>query len=141
MLSILLTAVFGSALLPMNDVDCCQDNLHLATKGINQYFREEVVTRNTLMIICSLMIDSIVIILFSNFIVKGTTWRIMIALALFYSVKFISTVSLCHSSLFRDCSFRNSQGRAYGNTRGSHLWQLTTMTDPISLCQGMLAYV
>lgn len=96
-LGVLLTAVFGSVLLPSKDVDCCQDNLHIATKGINQYFREEVVTKNTLMIICSLMIDSIVIILFSNFIVKGTTWRIMIALALFYAVKFISTVSLCQS--------------------------------------------
>ncbi len=123
MLCALLTAVIGSAMLPMKDVDCCQDNVHLATKGINQYFREEVVTRNTLMIMCSLMIDSIVIILFSTFILKGTTWRIMIALALFYLVKFISTVSLCHSSQFRDRSSRNSQGRAYGNTQGSHQWQ------------------
>ena len=107
MLCVLLTAVLGIALLPEKHIECSQDNIHIITSNLHLYFKEEVETRNALMIICGLMMDSIVIITFTMFIWKGTTWRIMLALLMFYVAKFISSVIYSKlKTLFSDYSCR-----------------------------------
>jgi len=46
------------------------------------------------MIICGLLMDTMVLAVFTVFGLKGTTWRIVIALAIFQLTKFLCAVRL-----------------------------------------------
>lgn len=76
-------AVFNSDLLPHKDVQCKVDFMHQMTSGLNKYMIENIETRQAYMIICGLMMDILVIMVFVIFALKGTTWRIVIAIGLF----------------------------------------------------------
>jgi hypothetical protein len=76
-------AVFNSDFLPHRDVECKIDFMHQITNELNTYMRENVETRQAYMIMCGLMMDTLVIMVFVIFAMRGTTWRIVIAITLF----------------------------------------------------------
>ena len=76
-------AVFNSDLLPHKDVQCKVDFMHQMTSELNKYMIENIETRQAYMIICGLMMDIRVIMVFVIFALRGTTWRIVIAIGLF----------------------------------------------------------
>jgi hypothetical protein len=76
-------AVFNSDLLPHKDIQCKVDFMHQMTSELNKYMIENIETRQAYMIICGLMMDILVIMVFVIFALRGTTWRIVIAIALF----------------------------------------------------------
>jgi hypothetical protein len=76
-------AVFNSDLLPHKDVQCKVDFMHQMTSELNKYMIENIETRQAYMIICGLMMDILVIMVFVIFALRGTTWRIVIAIGLF----------------------------------------------------------
>ena len=87
-------AVFNSDFLPHKDVKCREDFMHLYTRDLNKYFAENVETRKAYMIMCGLLMDSMVFMIFIVFALKGTTWRIVIALAVFQLTKYFCAVRL-----------------------------------------------
>jgi hypothetical protein len=76
-------AVFNSDLLPHKDVQCKVDFMHQMTSELNKYMIENIETRQAYMIICGLMMDILVIMVLVIFALRGTTWRIVIAIGLF----------------------------------------------------------
>jgi hypothetical protein len=62
-----LMAVFNSDFLPHRDVECKVDFMHQITSEINTYMRENVETRQAYMIMCGLMMDILVIMVFVIF--------------------------------------------------------------------------
>ena len=76
-------AVFNSDLLPHKDIQCKVDFMHQMTSELNKYMIENIETRQAYMIICGLMMDILVIMVFVIFALRGTTWRIVIAIGLF----------------------------------------------------------
>jgi len=88
-----LTAVLNSDLLPHKDVECKIDFMHQITSELNTYMKENIETRQAYMIMCGLMMDVLVIMVFVIFALRGTTWRIVIAIAFFQVLKYICAVS------------------------------------------------
>ena len=88
-----LVAVINSDLLPHMDVECKIDYMHQITKDLNTYMKDNIETRQAYMIMCGLMMDTLVIMVFVMFAMRGTTWRIVIAIALFQVLKYICGVS------------------------------------------------
>ena len=66
-----------------------KDNLFILTESMNVYFREDLSRRNAFMIVSSLMLDILVLTSAARFAVYATTFRMIIALVLFYSVRAI----------------------------------------------------
>ena len=61
-------AVFNSDFLPHRDVECKVDFMHQITSELNAYMRENVETRQAYMIMCGLMMDILVIMVFVIFV-------------------------------------------------------------------------
>ena len=56
---------------------------------MNEYFNDDKTARNVILIISSLFIDILMFTGLYRFVRYGTTWRLIIAMSLFYSVRFI----------------------------------------------------
>ena len=69
------------------DVDCLGDKAHIALQSHYEYFAKNTELRHNVMIFFSLIIDSLLLIFFAIWIIKGGSWRFMIALALIYIFK------------------------------------------------------
>jgi hypothetical protein len=86
---VLTFAALGGAFLVADDIPCIKDRLFDATEGINNYFKEHQAAKFTFMIICGLMMDTMVIAQFYRFAMWGTSFRLLICLAIFYGLRFL----------------------------------------------------
>jgi len=84
---IVLNSIFGYA-LPSTNVECIVDYTWNFTTSINNYFNDNTESRNLLLIFSNLIIDIILICLGILWILKGTSFRVFIALGSFYIFKF-----------------------------------------------------
>jgi hypothetical protein len=61
------------------------------TTSLNDFYKDPY-QRNILLIIDSLIMDSLVVIQFGRFVFYGTTWRLVFALVMFYGLRAILQV-------------------------------------------------
>lgn len=66
-----------------------KDNIFIMTESMNAYFREDESRRNAFVIFCSTLLDILVLVSFGRFALYATTFRLFIALILFYSIRAI----------------------------------------------------
>jgi len=71
------------------DITCIVDKVQNATTAINEFFKENVVFRNVLMIIVSLMLDFSIFIMSYCWIIYGKNWRPILTVFMFYVLKII----------------------------------------------------
>lgn len=74
-------------------VKCLDDKLFDWTTDINNYFAEHIDAKHGFMITCGLMMDIMVMVSFYRFALIGSTWRLPIALTLFYLTRAIIQVN------------------------------------------------
>ena len=74
-------------------VACLDDKLFDITTNLNNYFAQHKGAKHAFMIICGLMMDIMVVVSFYRFALKGTTWRLLIAMVVFYGVRGVVQVS------------------------------------------------
>jgi len=86
---LLAIASFVPGALPQEHISCLHDELFEQTEEINDYFSENPATKNGFMIFCSLCMDITMVVGFVVFAIHGKTWRLPIALALFYVLRTI----------------------------------------------------
>jgi hypothetical protein len=67
-------------------VDGIRDMVFEWSTPLNDYFKDED-KRNTLLITDSLVMDSLVVFQLIRFVFWGTTWRVILALILFYGLR------------------------------------------------------
>ena len=70
-------------------VQCIDDKLFDATANLNNYFAQHKSAKHAFMIICGLMMDIMVIVSFYRFAIKGSSWRLPLALFVFYGARVI----------------------------------------------------
>jgi hypothetical protein len=93
--SLLMTgAALGGAFLVADPIACIEDRIFDFTAGLNTYFATHQSAKFTMMIICGLMMDIMVLTQFYRFAMFGSSWRFLICLASFYIFRFICQVSL-----------------------------------------------
>jgi hypothetical protein len=86
----LLMASLVDGTLPIrHDVLCIEDSLFQLFSPINDEMISNTKLRHGFTIICSLCMDIMVLSLFSFFVFKGRSWRIFIALVIFYGFRWI----------------------------------------------------
>jgi hypothetical protein len=85
---VVLNTIYGYV-LPKTEVECIEDKTFSSTNNINEYFRNDLISTQMLLIISSLSVDLIMILLGVIWIVYGKTWRVFIALLLLYTTKLI----------------------------------------------------
>jgi hypothetical protein len=73
--------------LPSASVDCIWDGFHEATAPINQFFRENDLYRNALLIFSSFLIDLLILNFAFYYILWGKSWRPVICLGSFYTFR------------------------------------------------------
>ena len=66
-----------------------KDYILIWTEPLNSYFREDLSRRNVLLIVCSALLDLLILTGFYRFARYATTWRMVIALVLFYALRSI----------------------------------------------------
>lgn len=97
--SIMMTgAALGGAFLVADPIACIEDRIFDLTAGLNDYFATHVSAKFTMMIICGLMMDIMVLTQFYRFAMFGSSWRFLICLATFYIFRFICQVSVVSES-------------------------------------------
>ena len=62
-----ILAITTDAMIPVNPIECIQDNLLDATAPVNNYFADHEYAKNTFMIICGLMMDVLMLSQFFYF--------------------------------------------------------------------------
>jgi hypothetical protein len=90
---IALNSIFGM-FLSHGDVPCIYDMSFDKTKGLNQFFANNIKFKNALLIISSLCLDINLLIMSAYWTVKGKSWRIILTLFLFYLTRGICQVIL-----------------------------------------------
>lgn len=68
---------------------CIKDTIFQITAYLNDYMNKNKDLRNICMILSSITLDAIVLITSYTWIINGKSWRPIMALVLFYSLKFI----------------------------------------------------
>ena len=71
---------------------CYKDVLFSSSENVNKWFSNHKEIKNGSLIISSLGLDILAIILAALWTVKGTSWRLIMALILYYSVRIICLV-------------------------------------------------
>jgi hypothetical protein len=66
-----------------------RDTILMDTKDLNDWFREDISRRNTLLIICSGLLDFMVLVSLYRFIRYATTYRMLMTLVTFYTLRAI----------------------------------------------------
>ena len=64
-----------------------KDYVFIWTTPLNEYFREDLKRRDILEIVCSELMDVLMIISFYRFARYSSTWRLTLAMALFYGIR------------------------------------------------------
>jgi hypothetical protein len=82
-------ANFTTGILPMKDIACMEDQVLIASESINEYLGENPNTKHAIQIICSLLMDVMIVSLAAIFAINGRTWRIIIATGIFFSCRMI----------------------------------------------------
>lgn len=85
----LALASFAPGILPKNPVPCLRDELFVKTAGVNQYFAEHTGVKNAFMIFCGLCMDILMVVGFVVFAIHGKSWRLALALGMFYLLRLI----------------------------------------------------
>jgi hypothetical protein len=88
LVGIVLNSIFGYA-LPNSNVDCVQDYIQEGLSKGNDYFYNNPVTKNIILIASSLFIDFIMLALGLVFFLYSTSTRLILSLSTFYFFKFI----------------------------------------------------
>ena len=88
---IALNTVYGFA-LPNTKINCIDDKIFNLTQGINAFFKENVSYRHALIILSSLFIDFSVIFTTIHWACFGKSWRIILALIIFYGFRMLIQV-------------------------------------------------
>jgi hypothetical protein len=68
-----------------------KDYIHIWTGGLNEHIREDDTRRNTLLTCFSLLFDGLALLSLVRFTLYATTYRVVLALCLFYSIRAITT--------------------------------------------------
>lgn len=84
--TIFLNTLFGF-LFPHGNVECMEDRLFNASKPINDYFRENLIYRNGLLIVSSMCIDLSLIYTLTIWVLYGKSYRFLVSLCLFYGLR------------------------------------------------------
>ena len=84
---IFLNTIYGFA-LPHGNIECLVDQSFEYTKGINEYFKYHIGIRHSLMILSSMLLDFIVVYMAILWVIKGKSWRLYIALLVFFSFRY-----------------------------------------------------
>lgn len=66
-----------------------RDIVLLDTKPLNDYFREDISRRNALLITCSALLDTMMLVAFYRFIRYATTYRMLMTMVTFYGLRAI----------------------------------------------------
>jgi hypothetical protein len=66
-----------------------RDIVLLDTKALNDWFREDISRRNTLLIVCSGLLDTMMLVAFYRFVRYATTYRMLMAMIVFYTLRAI----------------------------------------------------
>lgn len=82
-IAVVVNALTGYAIQDQ-DITCMWDGLFVITSGINRYLAENDHARNSLMIISSLIVDSLLMVFVIRWVLFGNTWRPVIFLFVFY---------------------------------------------------------
>ena len=71
------------------DPECIVDKLFDLTTGLNTYFKDNVTSRNILMITVALVLDLSIFLTSYCWIMYGKTWRPLLTLSMFYLLRLI----------------------------------------------------
>lgn len=85
----LAAASFAPGMLPAENIECIQDQFFITTESINKYFATHVEVKNWFLIVCSLFMDITMIVGIFMFVVRGKSWRLPIALIMFYLLRML----------------------------------------------------
>lgn len=75
--------------LPFSKIDCMWDGLHWLTESANDYFLENLMARNVLLISSSFIIDALLLNFAYRYIFWGKTWRPMLFICVFYILRIL----------------------------------------------------
>ena len=83
-----------SSFLPKHNVMCLEDKLAELTKRIYELFSTHKAVKDGFIIANGILMDAMVFVLLLRFAFYGTSWRIVIALLLFYILRLLFQVHL-----------------------------------------------
>ena len=83
---IILNSFYGF-FLPHGNVKCFEDSLLNSTKFLNDFFKNNILYRNILLIFASFCIDLSTIYISAHWAIYAKSWRFIVALGLFYSLR------------------------------------------------------
>ena len=92
-LAVLTMVALEQNLLMSDRVACLDDKLFDITTNLNNYFAQHTSAKHAFMIICGLMMDIMVVVSFYRFALYGSTWRLPLAMLVFYGVRGVVQVS------------------------------------------------
>lgn len=75
-------------------VACLDDKLFDLTTNLNNYFAQHVGAKHAFMITCGFMMDIMVVVSFYRFALKGSSWRLPLAMVVFYGARGIVQVNI-----------------------------------------------
>ena len=82
-------ASFAPGMLPEEHITWIKDEFFTHTESINQYFGDHPKVKNVFLIFCSLWMDITMVTGMVVFVIYGKTWRLPIALIMFYLLRMI----------------------------------------------------
>ena len=80
-------ASFAPGMLPEEHITWIRDEFFVHTESINQYFADHSQIKNVFLIFCSLCMDITMVTGMVVFVIYGKTWRLPIALIMFYLLR------------------------------------------------------
>ena len=88
-MTMLAVVMLTQSFLMQENAECLNDTLFEVTAPLNVYFTDHTFQRHMFMITCGLMMDIMVITLLIRFCFYGTSWRLVLALLVFYGFRAI----------------------------------------------------
>lgn len=82
---IILNTIYAFV-LPHSNIDCVLDNTFIWTSSVNSFFKTESTGKFVLLIVSSLLVDIIFIFSAYTWIAYGRSWRLYMALFLYYTL-------------------------------------------------------
>lgn len=87
---ILLSAQMNPGFLPMNHVECLEDNFHIWTKDLNVYVRDLPTLKHAFTIMLGLAMDALAITCFYKWTTNiHRTWTFPLAICSIYALKLL----------------------------------------------------
>jgi hypothetical protein len=86
-----LNTIYGFV-LPHGKIECLLDRSFEATAGINKYLNDNVAARHLLIAFSSFCVDFVIIYMSFYWCFYAKSWRVVVALAVFYSFRGIIQV-------------------------------------------------